>query len=134
MIPEDMRALAIRQIAGVPHVRFTASAIASDVTMFTRSFPDPQDFANAVASTVAVLRKLATRPSFHGVQLTRGLYPWFNLHYQHVVANGQRADMRLIYMRTPDGMVHVLAFGHRHIPLDIYHRVLDGMRTTTEAE
>ena len=50
---------------------------------------------------------------------------WSSYHYQHRVAQGQRADMRLEWMAVDKG-IRVRAFGHRFIPEDFYRRVSAG--------
>lgn len=45
-------------------------------------------------------------------------------HFQSVVRQGQRADMRLAYVPHRDG-IHVIGFGNRHLPDDFYQSIRD---------
>ncbi|WP_165172039.1 hypothetical protein [Adlercreutzia sp. ZJ242] len=50
---------------------------------------------------------------------------WLSCHYQHRVVQGAKADCRIIYRTTEDG-IEVKGFGHRRIPEDFYRRMSAG--------
>lgn len=127
MIAQDMVQTAVKQLYGIPHVLFNPVLLTIDLQVLTQSFPESEDFSNAIANTCANLVKLTTRSSFHGTPLTRELAPLMSLHYQHIIRDGQKADMRLIYAPDNNNDIRVLTFGHRYNPTDIYTRLLHNM-------
>lgn len=58
-----------------------------------------------------------------GAPLKYDLSEWCSFHFQHHRARGAKADTRIIYRRTDDG-IQVRGFGHRHLPRDIYRRIM----------
>ena len=108
-------------IADVDGVEADAHAVIEDAFLLAYAFADEEDYLAAVANTRRALRQLcdgAVSPS----QLKYDYKGWCSYHFQHRVAQGARADMRIIFKRTSTG-VRLRAFGHRNLPKDFYERV-----------
>ena len=96
-------------------------ALADDVLLLARSFPDEDEFCLAAANTRRALEQCA-RGTVTPSALERSLEGWLSYHYQHSVGQGAPADMRIVY-RTTAGGIEVKGFGHRWVPADVYGRI-----------
>ena len=112
---------AVAAIAAVSQVSMPPMRLAQDAFLLAQAFTQEADYLVAVASTCRALDQLAA-----GVVATAGLQynlaGWQSYHFQHKVAQGQRADMRIVFKRI-EGGIAVLAFGHRNLPIDFYLRL-----------
>lgn len=108
-------------ISRVEGVAMDPRALAEDAVALARALPDERDYRAAVASTCRALDQLA-----HGLVQSSALKyeheGWLSYHYQHAVAQGARADMRIMY-RMDGEVVVVRGFGHRDTPEDFYARM-----------
>ena len=112
---------AVMAISRMEDVRMDPEALVEDVIALSYALPDEQQYLAAVANTCKALGFLVDGR----VQSSSLKYEhegWFSYHYQHVVAQGARADMRIMY-RIENGKVIVRGFGHRDIPEDFYVRM-----------
>lgn len=125
-VDKVMLQAAIIQIAAIDGVSMPADVLTEDVVLLAAVWPDEQDFAQAVASTVRALKQVAAgqiTPS----PLEDDLDGWFSYHYQLRRNQGERAVMRVVFQPTEEG-VRIKGFGHRFKPADIYHRMVLGER------
>ena len=112
---------AIVAVARTPHVFMDPVALAEDAAALATALPDEGEYRAAVANTCKALALLADEK----VQSSTLKYEhegWRSFHYQHRVAQGSRADMRIMYRRE-NGGIYVRGFGHRDIPEDFYVRM-----------
>lgn len=123
-MPADSSMLkaAIAQIAAIEGIYMPAEVLTEDVVLLAAVWPDEEDFAQAVASTVRALEQTAAgrvTPS----PLENDLEGWFSHHYQLRRSQGERAVMRIVFQPFEKG-ARVKGFGHRFKPADIYHRMV----------
>ena len=112
---------AIVRLAHVPGIEMDPRALAEDAFLLAESFSDEREYLAAVLATERALRLDASgRATSSGLE--RDHAGWMSYHYQHAVARGVRADMRLEW-RAGDGCVRVRGFGHRWRPSDFYRRM-----------
>lgn len=124
MISAESVEAAIASIAGVEGVSFDAVFLVQDVLGVARAFPDEDDFEAAIASTARMLGQIGAGKV--GVSGLEDDYEgWKNCHYQHRVAQGAKADMRIMFARDPDGAVRVRGFGQCWLPADFYRRMAE---------
>lgn len=112
---------AIHEIAGVDGITMDEATLVEDVLLLARSFPDELDFRLAVANTTRALSNLALG-KVDTARLKYDLGGYRSFHYQHRVGQGQRADCRIVFKESGDGIA-ILGIGHRDIPSDIYARL-----------
>lgn len=112
---------AIASISAVEGVFMSASSLAQDVVAVARAFPEKDDFDAAIANTARALGHIASGRVVAS-DLGDDYEGWHAYHYQHCVAQGEKADMRVMY-RVGDGQVFVRGFGHRREPADFYRRM-----------
>lgn len=115
---------AIDLLAAVEGVEMDSRALADDVLLLAVSFPDEDNFKCAVASTCKELRHIAAHKTTDA-PLKYSYEGWLSHHYQHRRAQGQNANMRIVYTWRRN-VVRVRGFGHRHLPFDIYDRLSEG--------
>lgn len=120
-ISEEMLDQAIVRIASVEGVHIDYAALTEDVLLLSASFPDERDFAAVVMSTVRALDMLSQGLA-SSAELKGNRAGWYSYHYQHSVAQGAPADMRIEWRRVDD-VLYVRGFGHRYKPVDFYTRV-----------
>lgn len=111
----------VEVIASTDGLRMDPQDLVEDVFLLAYAFPDADDFKAAVAATVRSIGLVRA----HAVTSSALKYEfsgWCSFHFQHRVAQGARADCRLVY-RLVDGAVEVKGFGHRRIPQDLYARL-----------
>ncbi len=111
----------IEAISSVRDVQMNPDSLAEDVALLARPWPEEDEFRLAVASTVRALKAIAAG-SVTPASLKYNLNGWQSYHYQHKVAQGQRADMRIVFQIRGE-KVRVKAFGHRNLPQDLYERI-----------
>ena len=120
-ISKERMAEAIAAIASVPGVSMSSQGLFDDVLLLSYAFSGEVDFMAAIASTRSALGNLvADRVS--PASLKYDYQGWHCFHYQHRVAQGVRADMRIMFKRVDRG-IQVHAFGHRNLPQDFYERL-----------
>lgn len=112
---------AIAVIVSINGLNMDPDDLAYDVVLMAIAWPEEVDFKHAVVSTCEAMEHLINGVNA-GTRLKYDLSEWTSFHFQHRRAQGQKADMRIIYRRTEDG-IQVMAFGHRHRPNDIYWRI-----------
>ena len=120
-ISKERMAEAIAAIASVPGVSMSSQGLFEDVLLLSYAFSCEDDFMAAVASTCSVLRNLVA-DRVTPAPLKYDYQGWRCFHYQHRVAQGARADMRIMFKRVDSG-IRVHAFGHRNLPQDFYERL-----------
>lgn len=121
-ISDDLIIQAIIRLSSVPNAVMDPAALAEDVALLVVAFPDEQEFLKAVLATERAMDKVAKGLVASSPELVGDHAGWTSYHYQHCVAQGQRADMRLEWRQIEDG-IQIRAFGHRFIPGDFYRRV-----------
>lgn len=113
----------VEAIASTDGLRMDPDDLVEDVFLLAYAFPNADDFKAAVAATVRSIGLVRA----HAVTSSTLKYEfsgWNSFHFQHRVAQGARADCRLVYRLVDDG-VEVKGFGHRRIPRDLYARLSD---------
>ncbi|WP_165045962.1 hypothetical protein [Adlercreutzia sp. ZJ138] len=123
-ISEDILLAAVDAIACLDGLSMDADHLVEDVYLLAYAFPEESDFKAAVASTCKAVAFLV-RGQVSSSSLKYGLNQWFSYHYQHRVAQGAKADCRVIYRPLENG-IEVKGFGHRRIPEDFYRRMSAG--------
>lgn len=121
-VADDLVAQAIHRLAHVSGIMMDPRALAEDAALLAASFPDEVEFLKAVLATERAMADVAQGRVTTPAPLVGDHAGWNSYHYQHRVAQGQKADMRLEWRRTEAG-VFVRAFGHRFVPADFYRRV-----------
>lgn len=121
---------AIDAIAGVDGLYMDPHYLVEDVVLLSVSFPDEHEFQAAVVHTVNALT-LLRNGSVTASHLEQRLDGWCSYHYQHRVAQGARADCRIIFRPKENG-IEVKGFGHRYIPQDVYRRLVQGRTNTLQ--
>ncbi|MCH9276437.1 hypothetical protein JS533_009190 [Bifidobacterium amazonense] len=119
---------AVMAISRVKGLSMNPTALLEDVLVLARSWNEPEEFRSAVEQTVRAMMRLSTG-RVTGTSLIYSSAGWNSYHYQHARIRGAKADMRIVYRRTEDGIL-VKGFGNRHLPQDIYQRLRS---TRTEA-
>lgn len=120
-VSEDVLRGAVKAVSRVEGLSMDADHLVEDVFLLAFAFPDEDDFQAAVASTVRALR-LVIEGSVSSSSLERRLGEWRSFHYQHRVAQGAKADCRIMFKEI-EGGIEVKGFGHRRIPKDFYRRI-----------
>ncbi|MDU1289433.1 MAG: hypothetical protein E6965_09595 [Bifidobacterium bifidum] len=94
-----------------------------DIVLLAEVWPDKDEFLTASLSIRRAIRQIIDG-KVAGTELSYGLTGWYSYHFQHVRQQGMKADMRIVYQPTNDGII-VKGFGNRHLPKDIYRRLRD---------
>lgn len=123
MISTRQLELAVSELSEVGGVYFDPAFLVEDVAGVARSFPEPGDFEAAIASTVRMLG-LIVEGKVDVSRLEDDYQGWSCCHYQHRIAQGTRATMRLMFTRDGEN-VRVRGFGDRKMPADFYHRMAE---------
>ena len=110
-------------IAAVEGIEADPHTIVEDAFLLSMAFSDRDDYLAAAANTVRALKQLVERTA-SPAKLKHNHKGWLSYHYQHKVAQGERADLRIVF-RYADGKVRLRAFGHRSLPKDFYERISD---------
>ena len=121
MIGSSALLAAIDAIASVEGATMSASALVQDVVSVARAFPDPAEFEAAVANTARAI-ELVVSGRVAPSELGDDYKGWRAYRYQHRVAQGEKADMRVLF-REEGGRILVRGFGHRREPADFYWRM-----------
>ena len=122
---------AANAIVAVEGIEADPRAIVEDAFLLSIAFTDPDEYLAAVANTTRALAQLVGK-SVSSSKLKHNHEGWLSYHYQHKVAQGARADLRIVF-RYADGKVRLRAFGHRNLPVDFYERISAG-REIEEAD
>ena len=122
-ISDELVIHAAHAIADIDGNEADAGAMLKDAYLLSLAFAREEDFLNAVANTQRALGQLA-RNAVSPARLKYEHQGWLSYHYQHKVAQGQRADMRIVLCRTDAG-IRLRAFGHRSLPKDFYERLAE---------
>lgn len=112
---------AIAVIAAVPGVEMSQRHLAEDVLLLFCAFPQEDEYMAAVLNTCKALAQLAEGRVTPG-SLKCQFVDWQAYHYQHKVAQGARADMRIVF-QTTEVDIRVRAFGYRNLLYDFYQRL-----------
>ena len=123
-VSSDLLRAAIVQVASVEGISISHEALVEDVVLLAKVWPDEQDFAAAVASSVRALSHVA-KGKVTPDPLQNDLEGWFSHHYQLRRAQGEPAVLRVVF-RQSEGHVEIKGFGHRFKPASIYHRLVAG--------
>lgn len=126
-VSSDLIRAAIAQIANVEGIAMAHEALVEDVVLLAKVWPDENDFAAAVASSVRALSQSASGKVTPD-PLEGDLEGWWSYHYQLRRAQGEPAVLRVVFRRTDD-RIEVKGFGHRFKPASIYHRLVLGGET-----
>lgn len=118
---------AIECIAAVDGVEFDSNMLADDAFVLAYAFSQDDEYDAAVRATVRALT-LIVEGRVAASQLDGDYDGWTSLHYQHRIAQGAKADMRIMFRRAGEA-VQVRGFGHRRLPADFYHRMSEVWRT-----
>ena len=111
----------IDSISSVEGVNMDANALAEDIYLLTQAFDDEGEFQKAISETVRSLTQIVNG-EITASKLKYSFENFNSYHYQHSRAQGNKADMRVVYTEDEQG-VFVLGFGHRNCPTDIYERL-----------
>lgn len=133
MISAESVEAAIASLAGVEGASFDAAFLVQDVLGMARAFPEEADFEAAIASTVRMLGQIVSG-KVDASGLEDDYEGWESCHYQHRVAQGAKADMRIMFARDSDGTVRVRGFGQRWLPADFYRRMAELGRPELDAQ
>lgn len=114
---------AIELIAAIPGIEMDPDDLADDIILLSVAFPEEEPFLQSVVATERALRQLIDG-KVDSAHLKYNLEDWCSFHYQHTRAQGQRANMRIVFQQLDDG-IRVRAFGHRDIPADVYERIVN---------
>lgn len=114
---------AIVAIAKVKNVLMDPRALAEDALALSYALPDEREYRAATANTCRALEQLADG-KVQSSSLKYAHEGWFSYHYQHAVARGARANMRIMY-RLEGKKLKVRGFGHRDMPEDFYTRMAE---------
>ena len=121
-VSSDLLRVAIVQVASVEGIAMSHEALVEDVVLLAKVWPDEQDFAAAVASSVRALAQVAAG-TVTPDPLKDDLEGWHSHHYQLRRAQGEQAVLRVVFRRAGE-QVEVKGFGHRFKPANIYHRLV----------
>jgi hypothetical protein len=113
--------LAIDALSDIDRLYIDANYLVEDIYALAVSFSEPAEFQSAVANTVRALNMLIEQ-SVDVAALDYDLKGWQSYHYQSSVAQGKKADCRIIFKRRKE-CIEVKCFGHRRLPADIYKRM-----------
>lgn len=120
-VSSDLIRASIVQVASVEGVAMSYEALVEDIALLAKAWPDEQDFAAAVASSVCALDHVA-KGKVTPDPLKDDLEGWWSHHCQLRRAQGEPAALRVVFRRI-DSHVEVKGFGHRFKPASIYHRL-----------
>ena len=120
MVTDELVETAIETIAAVPLLAMNPSNLVDDVERLAQTWVDAEQFVRALASTQRALRQLSAK-RVAGRPLSGVFEGWSSYHYQSMRTSKHPADMRIVY-RYEEDVLHVLAFGHRYIPEDLYRQ------------
>ena len=120
-VDDDLLERAVEAIAGVALMEMDPEALADDVVLVAYLWSDDDEFKMAIASVRRAISQLV-EGKVSGVELKYDHFGWLSYHFQHRRAQGERADMRVVY-RLTEGGIRVRGFGHRKLPSDIYLRL-----------
>lgn len=109
-IREFLDALQDEHIAAVPRY------VRDDIVELRAAFREDKEFAKALRSITARLRKLR---SAGATALDHDLGGWWRMKFSS--GNSDRSDLRIIFRVTTDA-IELRAFGHRHDPESIYRK------------
>lgn len=122
-VSEETLRDAIAAIAKVKNVLMDPRALAEDVLALSYALPDEREYRAAIANTCRALEQLVDG-KVQSSSLKYAHEGWLAYHYQHTVAQGARADMRIMY-RLEGNKLKVRGFGHRDVPEDFYVRMAE---------
>ncbi|MBT1162557.1 hypothetical protein [Bifidobacterium sp. SO1] len=122
MISEQQIIDAIRIISQIDGLAMNADDLVDDVVLLAQAWPDEEDFQSAVLAVSKALEQLINK-QVSGTPLLYRLKGWDSYHFQHRKGQREKADMRIVYRITIDGIA-VKGFGARHKPQDFYRRML----------
>ena len=126
MVADELVETAIETIAAVPSLAMNPGNLVDDVERLAQTWADAEQFVRALASTQRALRQLSAK-RVAGRPLSGVFEGWNSYHYQSVRTSKHPADMRIVY-RYKENVLHVLAFGHRYIPEDLYRQASNSGR------
>lgn len=121
MISIEQIRQAIETVAAVDGVEFDADMLVDDALVLAYAFTDAEEYAAAIQATARALELLAAG-RVAASQLDEDYEGWRSYHYQHRVAQGAKADMRIMF-RSAGNAIQVRGFGHRRMPADFYRRM-----------
>lgn len=121
-VSSDLIRAAIVQVAGVEGISMSHEALVEDVVLLAKVWPDEEDFAAAVASSVRALSQVAAN-RVTPVPLEADLAGWWSHHYQLRRSQGESAVLRVVFRRNGN-LAEIKGFGHRFKPASIYHRLV----------
>lgn len=94
-----------------------------DVMGLAAAYPDGDDFAWAVSSTVRMLGRIVAG-KVDTSSLTDDYEGWRSCHYQHRPGQGVKARLRIMFAEADD-IIRVRGFGERGMPADFYRRMAE---------
>lgn len=118
---------AAEAIAAADGLAMDPEHLVEDTFLLAYAFEDESEFKAAVANTcraIAFLVSGQVTPS----SLKYEFEDWHSYHYQHRIGQGEKADCRIIFRPTDEG-IEVKGFGHRRIPEDLYRRLSKGRKS-----
>lgn len=120
-ISKAVIAQAIAALSSVDEVLMQPSSLVEDAMLLALAFEEETAYKTAVVNTVKAFKDIA-RGRVASDSLSGAYEGWSSYHYQPHVAQGAAASMRIVFKRDA-GCMHILGFGHRYIPSDIYRRL-----------
>lgn len=121
-VSSDLIRAAIVQVANVEGISMSHEALVEDVVLLAKVWPDEQDFAAAIASSIRALAQVAAGKVTPN-PLKDDLAGWQSHRYQLRRAQGEPAVLRVVFRRAED-QVEIKGFGHRFKPASIYHHLV----------
>ena len=125
-VDKELVRAAVARIAEIDGIEMSPEALVEDTVLLAVAWPEEDDFAAAVASTVRTLC-LVVRDCVIPSHLDNELDGWLSYHCQLHRIQGCPSHLRVVYRRTERG-VEIMGFGHRFKPTDIYRRLVRGQR------
>ena len=120
-ISEKLIRDAIEALSDVDGIIMNPAALVEDVVLLARSFPTRTDFMTVCANTRNAFAQLVA-DTVDTSPLKYELEGWRSYRYQSRVAQGAKADCRILFRRQGD-TTEVKGFGHMRIPADFYIRM-----------
>ena len=120
---------AANAVAAIDGIEADPRTVVEDAFLLSMAFTDADEYLAAVANTVRALEQLISK-TVSPAKLKHNHKEWLSYHYQHRVAQGERADLRIVF-RYADDKVRLRAFGHRNLPMDFYERITESRKADT---
>lgn len=113
----------IDKVSDIDGLSMDPVTLADDVVLMAFVFDVEATFLQAMNNVLRALTQLIDG-KLDKSQLARNYRGWESYHFQSRRAQGQRADLRIVFQNVTSHSIRVKGFGHRHLPSDIYKRLI----------